>query len=241
MTSHANEMRRSRSGPRPKFLLATGGLLAGIGLAAFMLAKVANGAGAPLPSPAADESPSATVQSERVVFAGGCFWGIQAVFEHIKGVTKATAGYSGGNVKNPSYEEVSSGATGHAESVEVVYDPAQITFGQLMRVFFSVALDPTELNRQGPDEGTQYRSAIFYETPEQQRLAQAYIQQLTEAKVFPRPIVTQVVPFKAFYRAEEYHQDFLMHNPDNPYIVINDLPKLSNLKKEFPALYVNPS
>jgi peptide-methionine (S)-S-oxide reductase len=241
MTSHENESRRgSCLDRRPKFLFATVTVLAGIAVAAFMLASVAKGAGAPLPSPLTDESPSGAVRSERVVFAGGCFWGIQAVFEHINGVTKATAGYSGGSVKNPSYEEVSSGTTGNAESVEVVYDPAKITFGQLMRVFFSVALDPTELNRQGPDQGTQYRSVIFYETPEQQRLAQAYIQQLTEAKAFPRPIVTQVVPFKAFYRAEEYHQDFLMHNPDNPYIVINDLPKLSNLKKEFPALYVNP-
>lgn len=241
MTSHENESRRgSRPGRRSKFLIATGTVLAGIAVGAFMLARVANGAAAPLPSPTVDESPSAAARTESAVFAGGCFWGIQAVFEHIKGVTKATAGYSGGTVKNPSYEEVSSGSTGHAESVEVVYDPTKITFGQLMRVFFSVALDPTELNRQGPDEGTQYRSVIFYETPEQQRLAQAYIQQLTETKAFPRPIVTQVVPFKAFYRAEEYHQDFLMHNPDNPYIVINDLPKLSNLKKEFPALYANP-
>lgn len=214
-------------------LLAVGVLTCGL-----IMERTANGAGAPLPNPAVDESPASSAR-ETVVFAGGCFWGIQAVFEHIKGVTKATAGYSGGTLKNPSYEEVSSGTTGHAESVEVVYDPSKITFGQLMKVFFSVALDPTELNRQGPDEGTQYRSAIFYETPDQQRIAQAYIAQLTDAKVFPRPIVTQVVPFKAFYRAEQYHQDFLMHNPDNPYIVINDLPKLSNLKKEFPALYAN--
>ncbi|MGH9573793.1 MAG: peptide-methionine (S)-S-oxide reductase MsrA [Candidatus Acidiferrales bacterium] len=241
MPSFGNETeRRSRPGARPKFLFATAAALTSIVVAAFMLARAANGAGAPLPNPAADESPSSAAPSESVVFAGGCFWGIQAVFEHVKGVTKATSGYSGGTAKNPSYEEVSSGTTGHAESVEVVYDPTQITFGQLMRVFFSVALNPTELNRQGPDEGTQYRSVIFYESPEQQRLAEAYIQQLTEAKAFPRSIVTQVVPFKAFYRAEGYHQDFLMHNPDNPYIVSNDLPKLSNLKKEFPALYANP-
>lgn len=213
--------------------LAVGVLFSGL-----IMERTANGAGTPLPSPAVDETPASSAH-ETVVFAGGCFWGIQAVFEHLKGVTKATAGYSGGTLKNPSYEEVSSGTTGHAESVEVVYDPSHITFGQLMKVFFSVALDPTELNRQGPDGGTQYRSAIFYETPDQQRIAQAYIAQLTDAKVFPHPIVTQVVPFKVFYRAEEYHQDFLMHNPDNPYIVYNDLPKLSNLKKEFPALYVN--
>lgn len=215
-------------------ILAAGVLLWGV-----VMEPSANGAGAPLPNPAIDETVPTAGARETVVFAGGCFWGIQAVFEHIKGVTKATAGYSGGTLKHPSYEEVSSGTTGHAESVEVVYDPSQITFGQLMKIFFSVALDPTELNRQGPDEGTQYRSAIFYETPDQQRIAQAYIAQLTDAKAFPRPIVTQVVPFEAFYRAEEYHQDFLMHNPDNPYIVINDLPKLSNLKKEFPTLYVN--
>ncbi len=222
-----------------QFVFAGGGVLACVLLGGLILGRTASGAGAPLPSPVVDESSIAN-HSETAVFAGGCFWGIQAVFEHIKGVTKTTAGYSGGTLKNPSYEEVSTGATGHAESVEVVYDPTQITFGQLMRVFFSVALDPTELNRQGPDEGTQYRSAIFYKTPEQERLAKAYIQQLTAAKAFPRPIVTQVVPFTAFYRAEEYHQDFLRHNPDNPYIVINDLPKLSNLKKEFPTLYVNP-
>ena len=214
--------------------------LAGVVLASgLMIERTAKGAGAPLPNPAVDEASASSGASETVVFAGGCFWGIQAVFEHTKGVTKATAGYSGGTLKNPSYEEVSSGTTGHAESVEVVYDPSQITFGQLMKVFFSVALDPTELNRQGPDEGTQYRSAIFYETPDQQRIAQAYVAQLDEAKAFRHPIVTQIVPFKAFYRAEEYHQDFLLHNPDNPYIVINDLPKLSSLKKEFPSLYVN--
>lgn len=215
-------------------ILAAGVLLCGV-----VAERSANGAGAPLPNPAIDETVATSGARETVIFAGGCFWGIQAVFEHIKGVTKATAGYSGGTLKHPSYAEVSSGTTGHAESVEVVYDRSQITFGQLMKIFFSVALDPTELNRQGPDEGTQYRSAIFYETPDQQRIAQAYIAQLTDAKAFPRPIVTQVVPFEAFYRAEEYHQDFLMHNPDNPYIVINDLPKLSNLKKEFPTLYVN--
>jgi len=241
MSDSNNEVRSGeKSSKWGTFLIAAGGGLACAFLLALIVGTTAKGAGTPLPSPTVDEKAAATGGNEKVVFAGGCFWGIQAVFEHIKGVTKATAGYSGGTVKNPSYEEVSSGTTGHAESVEVVYDPSQITFGQLMRVFFSVALDPTELNRQGPDEGTQYRSAIFYETPDQQRLAQAYVQQLTEAKAFPRPIVTQIVPFKAFYRAEEYHQDFLMHNPDNPYIVINDLPKLSNLKKEFPALYAKP-
>jgi peptide-methionine (S)-S-oxide reductase len=190
-----------------------------------------------LPDPKVDEIQPAAQGRETVVFAGGCFWGIQAVFEHVKGVTKATAGYSGGNVKNPSYEDVSSGETGHAESVQVVYDPSKITFGQLLKVFFSVAHDPTQLNRQGPDEGTQYRSAVFYETPDQQRIAQAYVAQLTEARAFSRPIVTQIVPFTAFYRAEDYHQDYLVAHPDNPYIMINDLPKVSNLKRQFPAIY----
>ena len=159
---------------------------------------------------------------ETVVLSGGCFWGIQAVFKHVKGVTKATAGYAGGTVKNPSYEEVSSGETGHAESVEVIYDPSKITFGQLLKVFFSVAHDPTELNRQGPDVGTQYRSAIFFTNPDQQRIAEAYVSQLTEAKTFSSPIVTQIAPFKAFYRAEDYHQDYAVHHPDNPYIMMND-------------------
>jgi peptide-methionine (S)-S-oxide reductase len=192
-----------------------------------------------LPDPKADEPLATAKGSETVVFAGGCFWGIQAVFEHVKGVTKATAGYSGGRVKNPSYEEVSSGTTGHAESVEVVYDPSKVTFGQLLKIFFSVAHNPTELNRQGPDVGTQYRSAIFYETPDQQRIAQSYVAQLTDVQVFSSPIVTQIVPFSAFYRAEDYHQDYALHNPDNPYIAINDLPKVANLKKDFPDMYVN--
>jgi len=192
-----------------------------------------------LPDPKADESLAAAKGKETIVLAGGCFWGIQAVFEHVKGVTHATAGYSGGTVKNPGYEEVSSGTTGHAESVEVVYDPSQITFGQLLKIFFSVAHDPTQLNRQGPDFGTQYRSAIFYTTPEQQHIAQAYVDQLTQAKAFSSRIVTQIQPMTGFYRAEDYHQDYAAHNPDNPYIVFNDLPKVANLKKEFPELYVN--
>ncbi|MGA9884334.1 MAG: peptide-methionine (S)-S-oxide reductase MsrA [Candidatus Acidiferrales bacterium] len=191
-----------------------------------------------LPNPKVDESSAAAKGSETVVLAGGCFWGIQGVFEHVKGVTKTTAGYSGGTVKNPGYEEVSTGTTGHAESVEIVYDPSLITFGKLLKIFFSVALDPTELNRQGPDDGTQYRSAIFYENPEQERIARAYVEQLTAARTFPRPIVTQIVPFKAFYRAEAYHQDYLVHHPDNPYIVYNDLPKIANLKRQFPNFYV---
>ena len=220
------------------FVYASGGLLVLLLLFVLVAGRTVEGAGVALPTPTVDESPASAGRSETVVFAGGCFWGIQAIFEHIKGITKTTAGYSGGTAKNPSYEQVSSGTTGHAESVEVVYDPSQITFGQLLNVFFSVGLDPTELNRQGPDEGTQYRSAIFYETPDQQRIAQAYITQLAAVKAFRAPIVTQIAPFNAFYRAEGYHQDFLAHNLSNPYIIINDLPKLANLKKEFPNLYV---
>jgi peptide-methionine (S)-S-oxide reductase len=210
-----------------------------LGVFLYALGWIPTSRAATLPDPKVDESPAAANGRETVVFAGGCFWGIQAVLEHVKGVTKATAGYSGGTVKNPGYEEVSSGTTGHAESVEVVYDPSKITFGQLLKIFFSVAHDPTQLNRQGPDSGTQYRSAIFYETPDQQRIAQAYVDQLGEAKVFSRPIVTQIVAYKAFYRAEDYHQDYAIHNPENPYIMINDLPKVSNLKKQYPDLYVS--
>src|SRR6202050_3921801 len=192
-----------------------------------------------LPDPKVDESPSPTTHQETVVLSGGCFWGVQAVFEHVKGVSKATAGYSGGNVKRPSYEDGSGGATGHAESVQVIYDPSKVTFGQLLKVFFSVAHDPTELNRQGPDAGTQYRSAIFFETPDQERIAKAYVAQLSDAKTFSQPIVTQIVAYRALYRAEDYHQDYALHNPENPYIMINDAPKVSNLKKQLPDLYVS--
>jgi peptide-methionine (S)-S-oxide reductase len=159
------------------------------------------------------------------------------VFQHVKGVHSATAGYSGGTVKNPDYEMVSSGETGHAESVQIVYDPSQVTYGELLRVFFSVALDPTELNRQGPDRGTQYRSVIFYSNDEQKHIAEAYIAQLDQAKVYPRKIVTQVVPLQAFYDAEDYHQNYATIHPSDPYIVFNDAPKVANLRKEFPELY----
>jgi len=191
----------------------------------------------PFPVPAAD-APLATAKSQQtVVVAGGCFWGIQAVFEHLKGVSSATSGYAGGHVKSPSYESVSMGVTGHAESVSITYDPSQISYGQILMIFFSVAHDPTQWNRQGPDTGSQYRSVIFYSNPEQKRIAEAYIAQLDAAKVYSRPIVTKVEPFKSFYPAENYHQDYLKNNPDNPYIVYNDLPKLENLKKLFPSLY----
>ena len=194
-----------------------------------------------IPDPAIDEPLAKQKGSEKIVFAGGCFWGIQAVFKHIKGVTSSTSGYSGGTIANPSYEQVSTGTTGHAESVEVVYDPSKITLGTLLKVFFSIGHDPTQLNRQGPDTGTQYRSAIFVTNADQQRIVQAYIDQLGKAKVFSGRIVTQVGPLKAFYRAEDYHQDYADHHPDNPYIAICDLPKLKNLQEQFPNLWItNP-
>jgi peptide-methionine (S)-S-oxide reductase len=174
---------------------------------------------------------------ETAVFAGGCFWGVQAVFQHVHGVTSATSGYSGGASSTAEYEVVSTGQTGHAESVQVVFDPSQVTYGQLLKVFFSVAHDPTELNRQGPDSGTQYRSAIFFANDEQKRVASAYIAQLDQAKAFPSPIVTQVVPLKAFYPAEAYHQNYATLHPDNPYIAINDAPKVDHLREQLPELY----
>src|SRR3954468_19539567 len=191
-----------------------------------------------LPDPTTDAQLAKTPGQESVVFAGGCFWGVQAVFEHVKGVKSATAGYAGGAAKSAQYERVSDGDTGHAESVQVVYDPSQITFGQLLKVFFSVVHDPTELNRQGPDEGTQYRSAIFYTNDEQKRIADAYIAQLNQQKVFTRPIVTQVAPLQAFYPAEPYHQNYAALHPNQPYIVFNDAPKVEHLREMFPELYM---
>src|SRR6266404_2797992 len=198
---------------------------------------MANASATAIPNPTLD-APLATTRGEQTaILAGGCFWGVEAVFEHVKGVSRAESGYSGGSGATAQYDTVSSGATGHAESVRIVYDPSQITYGQLLKVFFAVAHDPTELNRQGPDTGTQYRSAIFYSNEEQKRIAQAYVEQLNQAKVFGRKIVTQVVPFQTFYEAEGYHQDYLDHHPDDPYIVYNDLPKLENLRKQLPELY----
>jgi peptide-methionine (S)-S-oxide reductase len=175
--------------------------------------------------------------SEAAVFAGGCFWGVQGVFQHVKGVTSATSGYSGGTVESPYYELVSSGSTGHAESVQVAYDPSQITYGKLLMIFFSVAHDPTQKERQGPDIGTQYRSAIFYTNAEQKQIAEAYVAQINAAKVFDREIATKVVPFSAFYRAEDYHQDYLTKHPNNAYIRFNDLAKIERLKQRYPELY----
>ncbi len=188
--------------------------------------------------PAVDDSLATTKGQQTLVLSGGCFWGIQLVFEHVKGVVRATAGYSGGSAKTAEYEIVSTGTTGHAESVQVVYDPSVITYGQLLKVFFSVAHDPTELNRQGPDSGTQYRSAIFYANDDQKRIAETYIGQLNAAKSFRSSIVTQVTTLQAFYPAEDYHQDYAVHNPDNPYIAFNDLPKLAHLREQLPELYV---
>jgi len=185
------------------------------------------------PVPAVDEQMAKTSSQQTAVVAGGCFWGIQAVFQHVS----ATSGYSGGSSLTAQYEVVSTGATGHAESVKIVYDPSQVTYGELLRVFFSVAHDPTELNRQGPDEGTQYRSSIFYSSDEQKHIADAYITQLDKAKVFPRPIVTQVVPLKAFYVAEGYHQNYATNHPNDLYIRYNDAPKVAHLRQQFPDLY----
>ena len=194
---------------------------------------------ATLPDAAADTPLAASHGSSKAVLAGGCFWGVQVVFQHVKGVTHVTSGYSGGAADTAQYETVSEGNTGHAESVEITYDPAQVSYGTLLKVYVQVAHDPTELNRQGPDSGTQYRSSIFFETPEQQKVAQDYIAQLNAAKAFPKPIVTQVVPLKAFYPAEAYHQDYATLHPKQPYIAYYDLPKLANLQKEMPDLYVN--
>lgn len=188
-----------------------------------------------LPPPALDESTQA--RSETAVFAGGCFWGVQGVFQHVKGVKNAVSGYAGGAANTAQYERVSNGNTGHAESVEVTFDPAQVSYGTLLQIYFSVAHNPTELNRQGPDSGTQYRSAIFTKNAEQQRVAQAYITQLDAAQVFDKPIVTKLETFNGFYPAEEEHQDFLTEHPTYPYIVINDLPKVAQLKQLYPARY----
>ncbi len=190
-----------------------------------------------LPAAAVDAPLAAKSGSETAVVAGGCFWGVQAVFQHVKGVKSATSGYSGGSSKAAEYEIVSTGQTGHAESVRITFDPSQVSYGQLLKVFFSVAHDPTQLNRQGPDSGTQYRSAIFYTNDEQKRIAEAYVAQLTQAKSFPRPIVTQIVPLKEFYAAESYHQNYATLHPDNPYIAINDAPKVEHLRQQFPTLY----
>ncbi|HTK27776.1 MAG TPA: peptide-methionine (S)-S-oxide reductase MsrA [Pyrinomonadaceae bacterium] len=199
-----------------------------------------NAASKPLPDPApvAAATPKTGSTMETAVFAGGCFWGVDAVYKHVKGVIDVKSGYAGGSAKTAEYDRVSEGDTGHAESVRVEFNPQQVSYDQLLKIFFSVVHDPTELNRQGPDTGSQYRSAIFYTSEDQKKAALDYITQLTNSKAFSKPIVTQVVPLKDFYMAEDYHQNYLANHPDQPYIVINDIPKVENLKKEFPDLYV---
>jgi peptide-methionine (S)-S-oxide reductase len=192
---------------------------------------------AEVPPPAADVAATPGEHRAIAVVAGGCFWGVDAVFKHVKGVVQVVSGYAGGEKSTARYEVVETGKTGHAESVQIAYDPAQVSYGKLLQVFFSVAHDPTQLNRQGPDWGTQYRSAIFYSSSDQKRVAEAYIAQLDQAGAFKHKIATQVTPLAGFYAAEDYHQNYLERNPDNPYIIYNDLPKLERLKKQFPDLY----
>lgn len=216
------------------FLLSSAILL----ISTTMACNAVTASGAAIPDPALD-APLASAKGEQTaVLAGGCFWGVEAVFEHIKGVTDVRSGYSGGSAATANYDKISTGESGHAESVQITYDPSKISYGQLLKVFFAVAHDPTQLNRQGPDSGTRYRSVIFYSNEAQKGIAQAYIEQLNEAKVFSRPIVTQVAPLQSFHEAEAYHQDYLANHPNEPYIVINDLPKVENLRKQFPELYV---
>jgi peptide-methionine (S)-S-oxide reductase len=208
----------------------------GVKMMVFSGGAFAQAGGQKLPAPAMDE-PKTEAHTETAVFAGGCFWGVQTTFERIKGVEKTWAGYSGGTKETANYSDVSSESTKHAESVKVVFDPQKISFGTLLRVFFSVVHDPTQMNRQGNDVGTSYRSVIFYTSPEQEKIANAYIAQLDAAKAFPRKIVTQVVPLEAFYNAEDYHQDYAEKNPDNPYIQVCDIPKVHALQAQFPELF----
>lgn len=215
--------------PRP-FARAFGA----VSVALCALAPAFAGAGTLAPTVRA---PRPTAALDTAVFAGGCFWGVEGVFEHVRGVTDVVSGYAGGKVAAPSYERVSTGETGHAESVRVVYDPTQVSYTQLLQVFFTVAHDPTELNRQGPDVGTQYRSAVFYRTPAQQHAVEAYVTGLRATRAFPKPVVTQIAPLAGFYEAEAYHQGYMARHPEQPYIAINDAPKLEQLRKRLPALY----
>jgi peptide-methionine (S)-S-oxide reductase len=195
----------------------------------------------PIPAPLQDivapESGWDAGQTEIAVFAGGCFWGVQSVFQRVRGVIATTVGYSGGSADTANYRTVCSEETGHAEALEIIYDPSEISYGMLLRIFFSVVHDPTQLNRQGADVGTSYRSAIFFTTPEQQEIAEAYVRQLDAAHIFPKPIVTQIVPLKAFFAGEEYHQDYAIKNPNNPYIQVCDIPKIALLQQQFPELF----
>jgi peptide-methionine (S)-S-oxide reductase len=233
LTSHSTPQRRSARYGLPLLGVA---LFAAVGFAAFATSGAPAGEGRLIPAPAIDE-PASQATNEMAVLSGGCFWGVQGVFQHVKGVTNAVSGYAGGDKSTAEYEKVSGGETGHAESVRISYNPQQISYGKILQIYFSVAHDPTELNRQGPDSGTQYRSAIFALNADQGRVAKAYIAQLNQAHVFGAAIVTRVEPDHTFYHAEAYHQDFLNQNPDNPYIVINDLPKIEQLKQLFPNFY----
>ncbi len=219
---------------RPALIFAALLLAAGIALQGFPSAAERARS---IPPPVLDEPVSRQAASEVAIVAGGCFWGVQGVFQHVDGVTSAVSGYAGGAANTAHYEMVGTNTTGHAESVRVTFDPRRIGYGRILQIYFSVAHDPTELNRQGPDVGTQYRSAIFPTNPEQNRIAEAYIAQLSQGKVFDAPIVTKIEPGRDFYPAEGYHQDFLTRNPRYPYIVINDLPKIESLKRLFPDLY----
>ncbi len=227
--------------PRNWVRLAIGLGLVVIAVAAFFSVQPAmqtsSAATESIAVPAPDDDEPAVAGSETAVLAGGCFWGVQGVFQHVKGVTEAESGYAGGDRDTANYETVSTGTTGHAESVRITYDPGQVTYGQLLRIYFSVVQDPTLLNRQGPDEGTQYRSTIFAQDATQKRIAESYVAQLNRAAVFPGPIVTTVSPKADFFPAEQYHQDFLNSNPTYPYIEINDMPKVNDLKRLFPESY----
>jgi peptide-methionine (S)-S-oxide reductase len=211
-------------------------LLLSAGVALRVLPSAAEGARS-IPPPVLDEAANPQATSEVTVLAGGCFWGVQGVFQHVEGVTNAVSGYAGGGAETAHYETVSSNTTGHAESVRITFDPRRISYGRILQIYFSAAHDPTELNRQGPDVGTQYRSAIFPTSAEQTHTAEAYIAQLNQAHAFDAPIVTKIEPGHDFYAAEDYHQDFLTRNPHYPYIVINDLPKIEDLRRLFPDLY----
>ncbi len=218
-------------------VLLIGTAVAIVAAAAFHVSRLSATEGIAIPPPAVDERVSQNASTETAVFAGGCFWGVQGVFQHVAGVENATSGYTGGKKEDAHYETVGTGTTGHAESVQVKFDPKKVSYGKLLQIYFSVAHDPTELNHQGPDSGTQYRSTIFPMTDEQANVAKAYIAQLNGAQLFSAPIVTTVEPGRTFYPAEDYHQNFLTLNPTYPYIAINDLPKVENLKKFFPESY----
>jgi len=218
--------------------MGTGLLASGLWLAApwMLRGAVAAESAVALPAPAVD-MPLKAGPPQTAVLAGGCFWGVQGVFQHVKGVRQVLSGYAGGERATAQYETVSTGSTGHAESVQIRFDPAQISYGQILQVYFSVAHDPTQVNRQGPDVGSQYRSAVFFADEQQQSIARRYIEQLNQRRVFAAPIATELAPLRGFYPAEDYHQDYLINHPHQPYIVYNDLPKIENLKRLLPALY----